>query len=365
MVAESFQYGRIAVMKQKILFISRNYPPKIGGLETYSYNLIKEFEQHHIVHKIVLSRSIVHLLWFLPYCLVAGAVTAWRHSIGHIHLCDGLLSPVGIILKLITRAHLSVSIHGLDITYRNVFYQLLVPRCTARLDKTICVSHATRIECQRRGVPDQKSVVIPNGIRPDELYLDQPKAVLQHRLESIIGRTNRGKKILVTVGRLVKRKGVAWFLDSVMPRLDPDYIYIIAGDGPELVSIRERIRTREWEQRVFAIGRITGDVRKILYNAADIFVMPNITVDDDMEGFGIAILEAGSCGLPVAASKLQGIKDAVIDKKTGYLVDEGDVAGFLKRIGSMSLVKEDIRAHVTAKFNWENLYLDYRKVILG
>jgi glycosyltransferase involved in cell wall biosynthesis len=364
MAAESFQYGRIAVMKQKILFISRNYPPKIGGLETYSYNLIKEFEQHHIVHKIVLSRSIVHLLWFLPYCLVAGAVTAWRHSIGHIHLCDGLLSPVGIILKLITRAHLSVSIHGLDITYRNVFYQLLVPRCTALLDKTICVSHATRNECRRRGVPDQKSVVIPNGIRPDELYLDQPKEVLQRQLEPIIGRTNRGKKILVTVGRLVKRKGVTWFLDSVTPRLDSDYIYIIAGDGPELASIREMIRARAWEQRVFAPGRVTGDVRKILYNAADIFVMPNITVADDIEGFGIAIIEAGSCGLPVVASNLQGIKDAVIDKKTGYLVDEGDIDGFQGRIKSMNLDKVDIRSYVNARFNWATIYRSYQKEIL-
>ena len=350
-------------MKQKILFISRNYPPKIGGLETYSYNLIQEFEQHHIVHKIVLSRSIIHLLWFLPYCLVAGTVTAWRHSIGHIHLCDGLLSPVGIILKFITRAHISVSIHGLDITYRNVFYQLLIPRCTARLDKTICVSHATRSECRRRGVPDKKSIVIPNGIRPDELYLDQPKEVLQRQLEPIIGRANREKKILVPVGRLVKRKGVTWFLDSVMSRLDSDYIYIIAGDGPELASIRESIRTHEWEQRVFAPGRVTGDVRKILYNAADIFVMPNISVADDMEGFGITIVEAGSCGLPVVASNLQGIRDAVLEGQTGYLVEEGDADGFLKQIRSMNLAKEDIRTYVNAKFNWENIYLDYQNVI--
>ncbi len=350
-------------MKQKMLFISRNYPPKIGGLETYSYNLIQEFEQHHIVHKIVLSRSIIHLLWFLPYCLVAGAVTAWRHSIGHIHLCDGLLSPVGIILKLITRAHISVSIHGLDITYSNVFYQLLIPRCTARLDKTICVSRATRSECRRRGVPDKKSVVIPNGIRPDELYMDQPKEILQRQLEPIIGRTNRGKKILVTVGRLVKRKGVTWFLDSVMPRLDPDYIYIIAGDGPELASIRERIRTHEWEQRVFALGRVTGDVRKILYNAADIFVMPNITVSGDMEGFGIAIIEAGSCGLPVVASNLQGIRDAVLEGQTGYLVDEGDADGFSNRILAMDLGRQDTRTRVNMRFDWAKIYPAYREAV--
>jgi phosphatidylinositol alpha-1,6-mannosyltransferase len=303
-------------------------------------------------------------VWFLPYCLVAGAVTAWRHSIGHIHLCDGLLSPVGVILKLILGAHISVSIHGLDITYYNVFYQLLVPRCTARLDKIICVSHATRRECQRRGVPDQKIVVIPNGIRPEELYLDQPKEVLQRQLEPIIGRTSRGKKILVTVGRLVKRKGVTWFLDSVIPRLDSNYIYIIAGGGPELAAIRMRIRTHEWEQRVFALGRVTGDVRKILYNAADIFVMPNITVPDDMEGFGIVIVEAGSCGLPVVASNTQGIRDAVVEGKTGYLVEEGDAEQFRDIICRMNLDRDAVRTYVNSEFDWSKIYIQYQDVII-
>jgi glycosyltransferase involved in cell wall biosynthesis len=350
-------------MKQKILFISRNHPPKIGGLETYSFNLIQEFERHHIVHKIVLSKSNMHLLWFLPYCLVAGTVTAWRHSIGYIHLCDGLLSPVGIILKLILGAHISASIHGLDITYRNGFYQLLVPRCAARLDKIICVSQATRSECQRRGVPDQKIVVIPNGIKPEELYLDKPKEVLQRELEAIIGQASRHKKVLLTLGRLVKRKGVTWFLDSVMPSLDPDYIYIIAGDGPELGAIHTRIRAHKWEQRVFALGRVTGDVRKILFNTADIFVMPNITVHGDMEGFGIVVVEAGSCGLPVVASNTQGIRDAVIEGKTGYLVAEGDAAQFRDVICRMNLDRNAIRTHVDRKFNWSKIYSKYQDVI--
>jgi glycosyltransferase involved in cell wall biosynthesis len=351
-------------MKQKILFISRNYPPKIGGLETYSYNLIREFERHHCVHKIVLSRHIPHLLWFLPYCLVAGVLKANRHRIRHIHLCDGLLSPVGIVLKLFTGAHISVSIHGLDITYRNFFYQLMIPRCTARLDRIICVSHATRTECRRRGVPGQKSVVIPNGIRPDELCLDQPRAVLQRQLEPLIGKTDRRNKILLTVGRMVKRKGVVWFLDHVMGRLGADYIYVIAGDGPDLALIRERIRTRKWEHRVFALGRVSGEVLKILYNAADIFVMPNITVADDQEGFGIVILEAGSCGLPVVASNLQGITDAVLEGQSGYLVNEGDADGFLKRIVAMDLKRQDVRAIVKRHFDWARIYQAYEKAVL-
>jgi len=84
-----------------------------------------------------------------------------------------------------------------------------------------------------------------------------------------------------------------------------------------------------------------------------------------VEGFGIVVIEAGSCGLPVVASNLQGIKDAVTENKTGYLIDEGDIDGFLEKIKSMNLKKEDIRSHVNAKFSWTNIYLNYRNTILN
>jgi len=352
-------------LKHKILFITKNYPPKIGGLETYSYNLIREFEKHHNVTKVVLGRSIIHLLWFVPYSFFLSLYLAWKHSIRHIHLCDALLAPIGMLLKLLLGGQVSVSIHGLDITYKNFFYQLLIPRCVSRLDKIISVSRATRDECQRRKIPVQNAAVIPNGIRPNEHYLSEPVDVLQAKLEKITGRVIRGRKVLVTVGRLVKRKGVAWFVDCVMPQLDPCYIYIVAGNGPEFDRIQRLVSRLNLENRVLMLGRVSNDTRRVLLNAADIFIMPNRTVANDIEGFGISVLEAGSCGLPVVASNLQGIKDAVTDGKTGYLVEEGDVAGFLSRIRSMSLVRADIRTYVIARFNWENLYNDYRKVILG
>ena len=351
-------------MIHKILFITRNYPPKIGGLETFSYNLIKEFEKRHNVTKIVLSRSIIHLIWFVPYSLFRSLFVARKHSIRHIHLCDAFLAPIGMLLKLSLGAHVSVSIHGLDITYPNFLYQLLIPRCVARLDKIISVSQATQNECRRRNIPAEKCVVIPNGIHPNELYLPVPSDELQTNLEKTTGRVIRDKKILVTVGRLVKRKGVAWFIDNVMPNFNSSYIYIIAGDGPEFDRIQRVVSKRKLKNQVVMLGRVPNDTRKILLNAADIFIMPNNTVDNDIEGFGIAMLEAGSCGLPVVASNLQGIKDAVIDGKTGFLVNEGDVDGFLKRIRSMGLAKEDIRTYVNAKFSWENIYLSYRRVIL-
>jgi len=352
-------------LKHKILFITKNYPPKIGGLETFSYNLIREFEKRHHVTKVVLTGSNINLIWFAPYSLFRSLYIAWKHSIRHIHLCDAFLAPIGILLKLSLGAHVSVSIHGLDITYKNFFYQLLIPRCIARLDKIISVSRATRNECKRRNIPVQKCVIIPNGIRPDELYLSDSNDDLRSKLEKITGRSLNGRKILVTVGRLVKRKGVTWFVDSVMPHLNSGYIYIIAGGGPEFKRIQQTVLSRQLENRVVMLGRISNDTRKILFNAADIFIMPNNTVVNDIEGFGIVVIEAGSCGLPVVASNLQGIKDAVTENKTGYLIDEGDIDGFLARIKSMNLKKEDIRSYVNAKFSWTNIYHNYRNTILN
>ena len=162
----------------------------------------------------------------------------------------------------------------------------------------------------------------------------------------------------------MKRKGVSWFIDCVIPRLNSSYIYLVAWEGPEFYQIQQVVLRRKLENRVILLGRVSNDMCKLLYNASDIFIMPNTTVTNDVEGFGIAIIEAGSCGLPVLATNLQGIKDAVIDKKTGYLVDEGDIDGFLERIRSMNLNKDEIRSYVNAKFNWTTIFRSYQKAIL-
>ena len=119
--------NNLSRLKRKIIIISRNYPPKIGGLESYSYNLIKEFEKHHHVIKIVLSKSIRHLIWFAPYSFIKSLNLAGSHSIRHIHLCDAVLAPIGLLLKLSLDVQVSVSVHGLDITYGHILYKSLIP----------------------------------------------------------------------------------------------------------------------------------------------------------------------------------------------------------------------------------------------
>jgi len=347
-------------MELQILFITRNYPPKLGGLEEYSYNLIKEFEAHGSTHKIILSKSIKHLIWFLPYAFLRALYLTHKYSIQSIHLCDGLLSPVGLLLKLLTDAKVTVTIHGLDITYDNPLYQAFIPWCISKLDGVVCVSHSTLEECVRRIIPCPNCKVIPNGIMPDQLYLQQSNNELRRKLENLIGVSTGNKKVLFTIGHLVERKGVAWFTENVMPRLENSYLYVVAGEGPERKTIQEIVNRCELQNRMLLLGEVSNENRKLIYNASDIFIMPNITVPGDVEGFGIVAIEAGSCGLPVVASNIQGLRDAVIDGKTGYLVTESDVEGFVTRITDMNLKRDQIRKIVNSTFDWGKIHKDYR-----
>jgi len=349
-------------MPFNLLFITRNYPPQVGGLENYSYNLINEFEKQESTRKIVFSKSKIHLIWFLPYCFFKALLLIRKYHIDALHLCDSFLSPLGLLLKFITGKNVTTTVHGLDITFPNRFYQAIIPICVSRLDMVICVSRSTRDECTKRGIPRHKCRVIPNGVTPSDFILSKSPGEVRRILENVIGIALLEKKILVTVGRLVKRKGVVWFVEHVMPRLDNAYIYIVAGDGPEYKYILEKINKHSLNHKVFLLGSVSDEKRNLLYNGSDIFILPNITVENDVEGFGIVAIEAGSCGLPVVASNIQGIRDAVLDGRTGYLVAEKDAESFINAISTMRLRKDQIKSTVTSTFAWPQVYEKYRNV---
>ena len=351
------------MIPESILFITRNYPPKVGGLEEYSYNLIKEFETHEITFKITLSKSKKHLLWFFPYSFFKALYVIRKYSVQHVHLCDGLLSPVGLLLKGLTGATVTATVHGLDITYEHPAYQKFIPRCIEKLDRIVCVSCSTRDEVlERTRLLPHDCIVIPNGIRPNGMYLSQPKKELRREFENLTGFSLSNRKILLTIGHLVKRKGVGWFIKKVMPSLREEYLYLVAGDGPEKDGIKQAMKQYYLEKDVVLLGEATGQVRNILYNVSDIFIMPNITIPNDVEGFGIVAIEAGSCGLPVVASNIQGMKDAVIDGKTGFLIREGDAEGFISKMTGMNLDRDEIRKIVNSTFDWAKIYKQYHDV---
>jgi len=242
-------------MPSKLLVITRNYPPQTGGLENFSFNLIRELRRHLPVQTITLKKTKFHLLWFFPISIILGLFFTKIKSISTVHICDGFLSPVGFVLKLFTRTRVTATVHGLDVTYGNPIYQFLIPKCLNKLNKIVCVSRSTRDECIKRGILAKRCSVIPNGINLDAIYLSTGKGKLLEQIQSELKCPLKNKMILVSVGRLVKRKGIGWFVEAVMPMLSQNYIYIIVGTGPEFSNIQEIIHKKGLHERVLLIGK--------------------------------------------------------------------------------------------------------------
>ncbi|MBU1245767.1 MAG: glycosyltransferase family 4 protein [Nanoarchaeota archaeon] len=348
----------------KILFLTRKYPPTIGGMENYSYNLVKYFKKiNNETYLIANTKGNKFIPLFMFGSFFKALYLIWKNKITVLHLGDGMLAFEGKLIKKLTGVKTIITIHGLDITYKNRLYQKIIPKSINKLDKVICVSNNTKEQCIKRGITENKIVVLPNGINPKEFVLKGTKKELREKLSKKLNLKLENKKILLTTGRLVERKGVFWFVNEVMPKLSKDWIYLVSGEGEDRIKIEKSIKKNNLEKQVFLLGKTDFDTLKLLYNSADLFIMPNISVEGNIEGFGIVAIEAGSCGLPVITSGIEGIKDAIINGKTGYLAKEGDIKEFINKINLPSLNKELVKKTTKKNFDWERIIKEYKKVL--
>ncbi len=336
----------------KLIYITRRFPPSTGGMENFSYALTKELAKKSDLSLIKWGYSQIWLIYFLPYALIKASFLIIFRRIKYVHLGDGLLSPIGFLLKLIG-AQVSVTVHGLDVTYKLPIYQWIIPFFLKRLDKIICISDATLEECLKRGVPYEKCSIITPGVYPEDFAVKTANKIFGD------------KKVLVTVGRLIKRKGVFWFVENVMPKLPKDFVYVVVGDGPERARIEQAIASNNLQDQVKLLGKVSDEELKKIYHSSDIFIMPNIPVPGDMEGFGIVAIEAGSAGLPVIASNLEGIKNSVIDKVTGYLAEPENEKDYLRLIKQNDLDRRKILAEIISRYRWNTIAERYMETLYG
>jgi phosphatidylinositol alpha-1,6-mannosyltransferase len=130
--------------------------------------------------------------------------------------------------------------------------------------------------------------------------------------------------LLVTVGRLMRRKGHDHVLDALpqIRRAVPGTRYVIAGAGPEEARLRRLAALAGLQDDVVFLGSVSAPDVVSLMQAADVFIHPNRELaNGDVEGFGIVFLEAGACGTPVIGGNTGGTPDAIRDGETGFLVD--------------------------------------------
>jgi phosphatidylinositol alpha-1,6-mannosyltransferase len=343
-----------------ILFISRAYPPVIGGIEKQNFEVSQALSKIARVEIIANRHGKKFLPFFLPYSFFRALFRL--HDADIILLGDGVLAILGFLVKLVSNKPVVCILHGLDLTFQHSIYQnLWIKRFIPSLDKWIAVGNETIRQGELRGLTRNKFVFIENGVSPSYITQQPPSP----DLPQIVHAAPTGK-IMLTLGRLVKRKGVEWFVREVMPLLPNDVTYIVAGDGIERDRIQQAILDKNMQDRVLLIGVVTDSEKQILLNSVDLFIQPNIPVEGDMEGFGLTVLEAAAAGRVVIASSIEGLKDAIKDGFNGFLLPSKDAFAYKEKIESLfqnrcELQKLgcDFSAYTKKHYSWDGIAQRY------
>jgi len=194
-----------------------------------------------------------------------------------------------------------------------------------------------------------------------------PRAVRER-----FGLPDGGTRWLVTVARLQRHKGmdtVIQALPAILARA-PDVRYAVAGAGPDRERLEKLTHKLGLADRVRFLGGVTDEDLPALYNLASVYVGASRRSERlGVEGFGIALVEASACGLPVVAGNSGGIPDAVRDGETGFLVPPEDPAAFAEAISRVladaalaQRMGDSGRRAVETHFNWDRAVRDLRAI---
>ncbi|PYE48447.1 glycosyltransferase family 4 protein [Paenibacillus barcinonensis] len=329
------------------VFVAIDFPPDKGGIHDYAYGLISQmpaeeitvltnktnhaaeserFDQtsnFEIIRKRIFWNSNKWLLLLSQLILVVQLILLqWRKKTNEIHFVN--IFPVGLagpFMKWLFKVKYFPYVHGLDVmgmVNSRLFPLLLF--ILKRADKVIANSQYTRSRLVELGVPETRIVIIPPGLNVSKLGGDTG---LHDNIRDTYDL--HGKKVMITVSRLVERKGHDVTLKAVSEVITriPDLKYVICGDGPYKGELERLVKQYGLESVVVFTGRTTDHELHQLYECSDLFIMPSRDIKEkgDVEGFGIVFLEANYYRLPVIAGNSGGIPDAVKDHITGYLVD--------------------------------------------
>lgn len=340
------------VRKSKLIFLLRQKPGSIGGVQSHGARLMQGLDGSFQIQAIQWPGP----AWASVFNFPGFYYQAARSNGLLVHCDDALTALLGSAIRSRTSKAVVATVHGHDVTLPIPWYQKAISRALKNLDAVICVSRATAAEVRKRGIEPRKIQVIPNscGEVPDLLEKNEE---LYRAVESLTGINLRGRRVLFSLGRPVRRKGFDVFIREVFPYLPADCVYMVAGPaisqpcwseplgrllGGKWVdlalialgrdSVHKQLLELSRRPRVYYLTGVSDSLRHMLFAASDLFIMPNRRIEGDMEGFGIVALEASVHGVPVVAVGIEGIPDAVVQGRNGFLVPENDPGAMARTI---------------------------------
>jgi phosphatidylinositol alpha-1,6-mannosyltransferase len=373
-----------------ILFVTWNFPPRRGGIENLMAQLTAGLKKKNTVLVITAhaantaagDKGVFRAPWpglipFAFYAIWRGALLLMRNP--EIELVFGgsvMVTPLVFLLARVFHRKAAVQAHGLDLVYSSVLYQVLCVRWLRYCDRTVANSSYTASLAAERGVSRESISVIPLGVDTARFAPATNCEELKRKFAL------EGRSVILFVGRLARRKGVKEFIQHCLPVIVcevPRAFFVVAGANPTeslahhddvLSEIQAAVRELGLGDHARLAREVSDDELLKLYQCCDVVVLPALASAEDVEGFGLVLLEAAAVGKPVVANRVGGIPDAVAGGKSGILTEPGDYRGMIKSI--VGLLTDDQHRHamgefakqrVQKEFSWETIVARYEEVL--
>jgi phosphatidylinositol alpha-1,6-mannosyltransferase len=289
----------------------------------------------------VRETSIRPLPWFLAASMVKAAWLALTMRPQLVLAGSGLTAPVAWLCARLAGGRLVTYVHGLDLVVQSRAYQRFWLPFIRASDLLLTNSTHTATLATSRGVAPARIALLHPGVSLPSL---DPTSAAGFRATHALG----DRPLLLSVGRLTRRKGLAEFVAGALPRIaaeHPAVLLLVIGDeasdalhgnaGSERERIREAARRVGLENNLRFLGRCDEPTLEAAYQAGNCHVFPVLELPGDVEGFGMVALESAAHGLQTVAFAVGGVPDAVAAGRSGILVEAGCYAGFAEGVLSI------------------------------